>query len=124
MTQPSSGRSPGSIWNNLIAQLPDPHFLQTWEWSQIKAAYGWKPFFFIWSDGSYHSYTPEQLGQMDSAGLLKVTAACLVLKRTVLTRGLAARLCVLYAPKGPLLDWSNGSLRNRVLDDLQSYAAR
>jgi lipid II:glycine glycyltransferase (peptidoglycan interpeptide bridge formation enzyme) len=30
----------------------------------------------------------------------------------------------LYAPKGPLLDWSNESLRNRVFDDLQSFANR
>jgi len=51
-----------------------------------------------------------------------INAACLVLKRTVLSRGFTARLCVLYAPKGPLLDWSNEPLRNRVQDDLQSVA--
>ena len=45
------------------------------------------------------------------------------MKRTVLSRGFA-RLCILYAPKGPLLDWSNESLRNRVLDDLQSFAKK
>ena len=33
-------------------------------------------------------------------------------------------LSVLYAPKGPLLDWSNESLRQRVLDDLQSFAKK
>ncbi len=39
-------------------------------------------------------------------------------------RGLAARLSVLYAPKGPLLDWMNESLRERVLDDLQAFAKK
>ena len=33
-------------------------------------------------------------------------------------------LCILYAPKGPLLDWSNESLCNRVFDDLQSFAKK
>jgi lipid II:glycine glycyltransferase (peptidoglycan interpeptide bridge formation enzyme) len=44
------------------------------------------------------------------------------LKRQILRNGFAARLSVLYAPKGPLLDWTNESLRNRVIDDLQSFA--
>jgi peptidoglycan pentaglycine glycine transferase (the first glycine) len=51
-----------------------------------------------------------------------VKAAALVLKRTVPTAGLAARLCILYAPKGPLLDWNDQPLRTRVLDDLQRFA--
>jgi lipid II:glycine glycyltransferase (peptidoglycan interpeptide bridge formation enzyme) len=51
-------------------------------------------------------------------------AACLILKRAVLNRGFAARLSILYAPKGPLMDWNNVSLRNRVLDDLQSFARK
>jgi lipid II:glycine glycyltransferase (peptidoglycan interpeptide bridge formation enzyme) len=51
-------------------------------------------------------------------------AACLILKRTVLSGGFASRLCILYAPKGPLLDWSNEALRARVLNDLQSFAKK
>ena len=52
------------------------------------------------------------------------SAAALVLKRQILRNGFAARLSILYSPKGPLLDWSNVSLRNRVLDDLQSFAKK
>jgi lipid II:glycine glycyltransferase (peptidoglycan interpeptide bridge formation enzyme) len=48
----------------------------------------------------------------------------LILKRQVISNGFAARLSILYAPKGPLLDWTNESLRNRVLDDLQSFAKK
>ena len=108
-----------SIWNQLISLLPNPHFLQTHEWAQVKSKYGWKPIYLVWSDKAFQSYTSDQLDQLDRSN---VNAACLVLKRTVLSRGFASRLCILYAPKGPLLDWSNESLRNRVLDDLQSFA--
>ncbi len=34
-------------------------------------------------------------------------AAALILKRQILRNGFAARLSILYAPKGPLLDWTN-----------------
>jgi lipid II:glycine glycyltransferase (peptidoglycan interpeptide bridge formation enzyme) len=51
-------------------------------------------------------------------------AAAMVLKRTVLNRGFAARLCILYIPKGPLLDWSDVTLRKQVLDDLQEFAKK
>ena len=51
-------------------------------------------------------------------------AAALILKRTIPMGGMSARLSILYAPKGPLLDWTNESLRNRVLNDLQSFAKK
>jgi len=38
--------------------------------------------------------------------------------------GMSAQLSVLYAPKGPLLDWTNESLRQRVLNDLQAFAKK
>jgi peptidoglycan pentaglycine glycine transferase (the first glycine) len=109
------------IWDRLISSLPNPHFLQTHEWSQVKSKYGWKPIYLVWSDKSFQSYTSDQLGLLDHSD---VKAACLVLRRTVLSRGFVSRLCILYCPKGPLLDWLNASLRNRVLDDLQSFAKK
>src|SRR5262249_9880557 len=36
----------------------------------------------------------------------------------------ARALRVLYAPRGPLLDWANASLRDQVLDELQDLARR
>ena len=108
---------PTTIWDQLISSLPNPHFLQTHEWAQVKAKYKWKPIYLVWSDKSFHSYTPNQADQLDHSN---INAACLVLKRTVLSRGLF-QASVLYAPKGPLLDWSKESLRNRVLGDLQSF---
>ena len=91
-----------SEWNKLVSQLPSPHFLQTWEWAQVKAKYGWEPMPFVWDN----------------------SAAAMLLKRRIPIRGFAARLSILYAPKGPLLDWANASLCERVLNDLQSFAKK
>jgi lipid II:glycine glycyltransferase (peptidoglycan interpeptide bridge formation enzyme) len=108
-------------WNLIISKLPDPHFLQTYEWGQVKAKYGWTPIYVVWSDKSYKSYRSDQLDLLDLSDL---HAACLILKRQILNNGFAARLSILYAPKGPLLDWANASLRNRVLNDLQVLAKK
>lgn len=94
-------------WNKMVSSLPAPHFLQTWEWAQVKEKYGWKPLPFIWRDNSGN-----------------VVATAMILKRQILNRGFAARLSILYAPKGPLLNWSNEALRTRVLNDLQSFAKK
>jgi lipid II:glycine glycyltransferase (peptidoglycan interpeptide bridge formation enzyme) len=110
------------FWNTLISNLPNPHFLQTFEWGQVKAKYGWSPIYAIWlNDGRFLvSDTTDDWSLITD----HCVAACLLLKRTILNRGFAARFSVLYAPKGPLLDWANASLRKRVLDDLQSFAKK
>jgi lipid II:glycine glycyltransferase (peptidoglycan interpeptide bridge formation enzyme) len=98
-------------WNELIASLPLPHLLQTWEWSQVKARYGWQPMAFKWNDPGATDGNPP-------------VAAAMILKRSIPVGGFAKRLCVLYIPKGPNLDWNNTSLRQRVLADLQRFARR
>ncbi len=108
-------------WDNLITSLPNPHLLQTWEWSQVKAKYGWEPTYIAWSNTSYQSYMSDQLDRLD---LSDVIAAAMVLKRRIPIGGFAARLNILYVPKGPLMDWSDELLRERVLDDLQSFAKK
>jgi len=116
-----SGNEAGR-WDKLICQLPNPHFLQTYEWGQVKAKYGWQPIYLVW----------DQQGNMkveiDAERLASFTfppaAAALILKRKILRDGFAARLSILYSPKGPLLDWTNEPLRTRVLNDLQSIAKR
>jgi peptidoglycan pentaglycine glycine transferase (the first glycine) len=107
-------------WNELIAALPNPHFLQTYEWGQVKAAYGWQPLYLVWDEAGFSVSTEPITIQPSNHPTLK--AAALVLKKTVPTGGLAARLSVLYAPKGPLLDWDDLPLRTRVIDDLQRFA--
>ena len=103
----------------MISKLPNPHFLQTYEWSQVKAKYGWSPLYAVWdADGSWKVESdPNLLSTFHSQ-----VAATLILKRQILRNGFASRLSILYSPKGPLLDWTNESLRTRVLHDLQSFA--
>ncbi len=90
-------------WNETVAALPGAHILQTREWAQIKAQFGWQPEPFVWEQGGHP------------------VAAALVLRRRLLP-GLP--WSVLYVPKGPLLDWAAAALRKRVLDDLEGYARR
>src|SRR6476620_8481784 len=92
-----------SAWNSLISSLPNPHFLQSYEWAQVKAKYGWIPLYAAWdSDGKWKVESdPNQFSTFHLP-----SAAALILKRQILRNGFAARLSVLYSPKGPLLDWT------------------
>lgn len=110
-------------WNSLISQLPNPHFLQTYEWGQVKARYGWQPIYLVWDEKKLSVISNQST---DHWSLISdhCIAAALILKRQIIQNGFAARLSILYSPKGPLLDWTNEPLRNRVLDDLQSFARK
>jgi len=110
-----------NIWNSIISKLPNPHFLQSYEWGQVKAKYGWSPLYAVWdADGQWKVESDPNLLSTFHAPV----AATLILKRQILNNGFAARVSILYAPKGPLLDWTNEPLRNRVLNDLQSFAKK
>lgn len=97
-------------WDELIAALPDPDLLQTWEWAQVKSAYGWEPLPFVWREPWSEASPGTQ-----------VEAATMILKKTISIAGFSARMCILYCPKGPLLDWGSESTRGRVMDDLQQF---
>jgi peptidoglycan pentaglycine glycine transferase (the first glycine) len=110
------------IWNSLISELPNPHFLQTYEWGRVKAKYGWMPLYVVWTDnGQFFVMKDTDHWSLDTDHCV---AAALILKRQILRNGFAARLSILYSPKGPLLDWSDEVLRKRVLNDLQAFAKK
>ena len=92
-------------WNEKIENLPGAHALQTWQWGQVKSGFGWQPYHLGWRNNSD-----------------KINAAALVLERTVRPAGLPLGLSVMYAPRGPLLDWSDKPLATQVLNDLQRFA--
>jgi len=99
-------RGSAQEWNDLLAALPGPHLLQTWQWAQVKQAFGWKPQPVFWESGG------------------TISAAAMVLGRRLPLRGFAARASLLYIPKGPLLQWKDADLYRQVLDDIQSFARR
>ena len=109
-----------NFWNSLISKLPNPHFLQTYELGQVKAKYGWSPFYAVWTaDGKFLVLNETDNLPLDTDDCI---AAAMILKRQIIRNGFAARLSILYSPKGPLLDWTNEPLRARVLNDLQAFA--
>jgi peptidoglycan pentaglycine glycine transferase (the first glycine) len=88
-------------WDTALQNLPEAHLLQTWEWGQIKSRYGWR-------------VIPKQW--FDAQGRLE--AAALVLERPLLVGRFDTGLRILYTPRGPVMDWRNRDLRQRVLADL------
>ncbi|MBN1979657.1 MAG: peptidoglycan bridge formation glycyltransferase FemA/FemB family protein [Anaerolineae bacterium] len=89
-------------WNAALAALPCPHVLQSWEWGEFKARYGWRPSRYLWQDdGRPH-------------------AAALMLTR----RPGRLPAAVSYVPKGPTLDYENTALLEEVLAHLETAARR
>jgi lipid II:glycine glycyltransferase (peptidoglycan interpeptide bridge formation enzyme) len=93
------------LWNLGIANLPGVHILQSWDWGDFKSHFGWKVIPKIW---------------VDRDG--KIIAAALVLQRSISFRDFETPFKILYVPRGPMLDWSDAELREKVLDDLETLA--
>jgi peptidoglycan pentaglycine glycine transferase (the first glycine) len=87
-----------AAWNQVLLGLPEPHVLQSWEWGEFKARYGW-------------SATRWVL--RDAGG--KPRGGALVLRRQLsrLPFGL------LYVPKGPIIDRDDVEAWDAVLAHLE-----
>ena len=94
-------------WNHLLENFHNAHFLQTSEWAQVKALVGWKNDELIWEDDN---------------GL--VVAAANILQKRIRIKGFTLPLSILYVPRGPILNWEDTQLSNRVLTDLENYAEK
>ncbi len=100
--------TPGNLpenWDQIIGRLPNPHILQTHEWADVKAHFGWRPYGRIWPENSSDP-----------------SAAALILERSLRLGPIELPFRILYVPRGPLLDWRDESCRRVVLDGLQSQA--
>ncbi len=91
-------------WRRVLAGLPMPHVLQSWEWGELKAQTGWRA---------------ERLRVTDRSGQI-VAAFQLLLRRPVAN----APLHVAYVPKGPLVDWSEAARAEAVLALVEAHARR
>ncbi|GAB4265361.1 MAG: peptidoglycan bridge formation glycyltransferase FemA/FemB family protein [Candidatus Promineifilaceae bacterium] len=94
-----------ATWEAALGKLPTPHALQSWTWGEFKSRWGWqmKPMLLTVAESSW-----EPL------------AAAMVLKRKL------PRLpySVLYVPKGPILNYNDKALRQRVWQELEAVARR
>lgn len=80
-------------WNEHVLSLPHPHFLQSFEWGEIKSAHGWTPHRLRWAEGAV----------------------------SVLVRS-RGPLRVAYAPRGPLCDWDDPDRLEDALARLEAFA--
>ncbi len=74
-------------YNSFVGAHSKGHFLQTWEWGEVKRGMGWQALPLVL----------EQDGQ--------IKAALLILKRRLPLPGL--NRCIFYAPRGPVADITN-----------------
>jgi peptidoglycan pentaglycine glycine transferase (the first glycine) len=111
------------IWNASISALPGPHILQTWEWGKVKSQFGWQPNYLYWfqDQGQIELIINRPL---DKRKTIQLVAAALVLHRKITVGGFSHRMSVMYVPKGPMLDWTNVPIRQRVLMDLKQFAQK
>jgi len=91
-------------WNDFLRQLPNPHILQTTEWSEQKRDVGW-------------SAEPIKLSEEDG----KPMAGAMVLTRTIRPFGIGPGFSVCYVPRGPVLDWNDTEQVRKILQAVESY---
>ena len=105
-------------WDAALLSLPSPHILQSWAWGELKAQTGWRAQRLVWGESRDRHFERPQAA---SAGHVAPSAAA-----SLLIRRLDRRLpvAVAYVPKGPLLDWSNAGLVDKVLGQIEAEARR
>jgi peptidoglycan pentaglycine glycine transferase (the first glycine) len=89
-----------AAWDDVLLDLPNPHVLQSWSWGEFKSRHGW---------------SATRLLFTEKGGAV---AAASVLQRR-LPRLPAS---ILYVPKGPILEWRDTRLVERVLAKLEDLA--
>ncbi len=109
-----------SSWNERLAAMPEPHFLQTEHWARVKERFGWRAYYLWWTPTRFFS------SDVPPADLpVDVVAMTLFLQRRIPIGGFAARLSIGYAPKGPVMSsWEDETLATRVLNDMEGFARR
>ena len=87
-------------WNNFVAASAYGDVLQCWEWGELKARTGWQSL----------PIAVEREGE--------IAATCLVLRRPIpLVGG-----CLLYAPRGPIVDFDDKSVWTELLSEIRQLA--
>lgn len=84
-------------WDELVATTPGGHVLQSWAWGELKAGFGWR------------------VQRLAVEGALA----------QVLFRSLPGGLgTIAYVPKGPLVDYSDGSSFRSLLDAIRPLSRK
>lgn len=85
-------------WNGFVTSQPSGNFLQSYEWGQFQRRMGWDPQFCKLTEGS------------------QVRGTALLLSRTIPGVGR-----VYHAPRGPTVNFEDGSTTSTLLHELSRY---
>jgi peptidoglycan pentaglycine glycine transferase (the first glycine) len=91
-----------NVWNEFAAGAPNSSILQSYEWGELKAQFGWKPIRILLEDES------------------KPVAGIQLLKRELPF----IKHSFLYAPRGPLVDYAQKELLHELLERVEREADR
>lgn len=91
-------------WEENLLLLPNPNWLQSNIWADIKKDNGWVPSYLLWKDNTG-----------------KAVAGAMVLERKIQFLKIFS-LKIQYCPKGPLFNWNIPGLFEYVLADLEDFA--
>lgn len=89
-------------YNDFVKNHSKGHFLQLWEWGQVKRGMGWQPLPLI----------------LEEDGDIK--AALLILKRSLPLPGM--KKCIFYSPRGPVADIENLELCRALFEGARKVA--
>lgn len=90
------------LWNEFVASSPYGSILQSYEWGEFKSHFGWQP---------------VRLALKENG---KIVAGISILRRIIPWTG----HCLFYAPRGPVVDFSNKDLLHRLLELVEREADR
>jgi lipid II:glycine glycyltransferase (peptidoglycan interpeptide bridge formation enzyme) len=88
------------IWNKFVADSPTSPVLQSFEWGEFKSKFGWKPIRIAIEDQG------------------KIVAGISILKKQIPFSGFS----MFYAPRGPIVDFSNRELFECLLAAVEDEA--
>ncbi|CFX02248.1 Methicillin resistance protein [Syntrophomonas zehnderi OL-4] len=89
-------------YNDFVKNHPQGHFLQTWEWGEVKRGMGWEPLPLV----------------LEADGDIK--ASLLILKRALPLPGL--NKCIFYSPRGPVVDVDSQELCSVLFEGARRVA--
>ena len=88
-------------WNCFAATHPHGHFMQSWEWADLKATQGWEP----------HFFAIEDAGRIVGGTLVQLKCLPFVGKS------------LLYSPRGPLLATGTPDFLGELVAEIRLFAA-
>jgi peptidoglycan pentaglycine glycine transferase (the first glycine) len=91
-----------NLWNDFVASSPNPSILQSYEWGEFKAQFGWKPIRIL-LDGDREP-----------------VAGISVLKR----EAPFIKHSFFYAPRGPIMDYANKEVLHDLFERVEKEADR